>query len=1533
MKFLNDLRQGKDPLGSSSQSKTNFIDYISEQVSLNLANATASNYNFQHYGSNQRIFFEAVAKIIAEVFIDISDLQDDSSFSDLRPEFIYSKLLSLIFEDENIPNISDTVKLKNLCEEIVQSLLSGSTEESISKALESTKDGDLIELRKISQHIISIYSSTIRYTENPTDQTTVKHRHIVYAQSKGLGSTSAPIGKSWGEGLHYHEVIDGVVQPYKGHTHSLELGISSSSLEEQENLRKVLKTTKPAHLKIGEISSVLEENISKPSGTTLNFKKEDGVVSEIIPQNEESFIFSLGSSHQENMRKVRAGTWENVLLCYYNNQKVRISQALVSVLDSVSIGGKRRTVKSIEDVTAPDGVYDVNIVRHNRIGSYTITNGFISLDERIGNNEVLIIEGQAYFSDKRAKNLYYLRASEITLDSAIGVQAGLQEITFLEYSWKTPPLKNRNVTVTVRESGGAFYSELNVPLRRSFKGVPILKESITPLNGFIEIEEYYPYYISVGGVSNKVSLKFKDHVELYDNKIIEIRVPLGEDDLVNFTDLNSEQFVLNASRNTRRSKATVRPKKPATIKSNVKSSPTIGIYPTSPIEPKNTDLFKSEATLQGTFGLNTYGGNDPSNNQILLEKNTKYNSNTHFSLNSFNPISSNVSGVRDYAKKTISVYGGVVSFNSLGFKPDFIVSIQDSDLNEYGFSIRTRGLYIEDIEDGTTVNIVSISSTPYTMQNWYKGAIFSEGQVDFSVPSLNRKGNSPEELMQNPQGRAISSDFPTDEPRLDLYLKQSKEKGIEAEEIFFEDDLTRIEIKGHPFISPIKAVKHTIERVRPSLSLNLTSSLIGIRSILNRREVLESTGLRINFQSKEEIDLLARYFYGVFLEDSVVINDDNQEELLLAYQDDSDLEVEVVNLSDGEDLETTFSISLGDVLPLVEDATLILNGNFIIGEALIDTVGVSDDPLFTVFHLLSSEEVDVADVVGLSDEEVSVDYRFVVGAGDVLEEEILAGLNTDDVEIRFPVVGVQHMETIVVSDEMDETDLVAYRFSPISEEETTVISDDVPTAEFAFSPVVAGEAGNEEIVLVSDEGVSANTIYRIDLEPDAFTNEVVEPTDEYVEIEHSVSLLIALKVDNDLLDNSFDFNITLYKVDPQKGPDPIYKKLYYPSIEATGQFSEVDQKPIFDIRNPSWRDNIGNTLRLSSILNVDQPTDQFVNNEAYHNSATPTNIRQNVVDLYVEGDSDFPVKLGDRLFLEVQSLGYNGVVSHESEYNMKMAVQVKYSNSVDPNEKMKDFPQKSFSSNPDEYVWFELFPTEVTNNEHTFNPHYIQNPVRSYATYSYYFDVVDLGLQNDRDNTNIKNLPIVGERFVNDPLFPIVKKGTLPAYLDRYSPYHNIPSGGVLPLRAYLFLNYEHTEDMYIQIKPIQPTSANSFDYFNNEQSLNAIERDIGGNFPAFVWDHNDADKIALSSSLSPFSYTSAPLYLTLNTNVHYLMSVSDPDKISLHLETYVTDLPAPDEPDYTQLNPPPLVNFNTLTSNTNHFVFFIRNDGNIYIK
>ena len=78
--------------------------------------------------------------------------------------------------------------------------------------------------------------------------------------------------------------------------------------------------------------------------------------------------------------------------------------------------------------------------------------------------------------------------------------------------------------------------ELNLPLRKTFKGMPIRAVDLTSIDGLI-IESY-------DAITNRLTLSTLEA----DGTVLSFRVPYGEGDVFSYTDLNSPSFVLNNGR-------------------------------------------------------------------------------------------------------------------------------------------------------------------------------------------------------------------------------------------------------------------------------------------------------------------------------------------------------------------------------------------------------------------------------------------------------------------------------------------------------------------------------------------------------------------------------------------------------------------------------------------------------------------------------------------------------------------------------------------------------------------------------------------------------------------------------------------------------------------------------------------------------------------------------------------------------------------------------------------------------------------------
>ena len=134
MKVFYDNRTVKDPLNTKSASTRGLVKVLTEKISESLALGTSSNYNSNQYGPNHKIIYDGVSEIFAQVILDISDLDDDGSFNDMRVEFLTSKITSLIFEEEDTPITTDDLTLRQIITYTTQALVKGSEEKSYPKS-------------------------------------------------------------------------------------------------------------------------------------------------------------------------------------------------------------------------------------------------------------------------------------------------------------------------------------------------------------------------------------------------------------------------------------------------------------------------------------------------------------------------------------------------------------------------------------------------------------------------------------------------------------------------------------------------------------------------------------------------------------------------------------------------------------------------------------------------------------------------------------------------------------------------------------------------------------------------------------------------------------------------------------------------------------------------------------------------------------------------------------------------------------------------------------------------------------------------------------------------------------------------------------------------------------------------------------------------------------------------------------------------------------------------------------------------------
>ena len=397
MIFDFDPRFNRESINSKTSSRRLLEDILTSKIVDSMSFGTASNYNTRSYGSNHRILYEGVARLLSEVLVGTVDSLEDIEFSQLRAEFVSTRLMYLVFPDEkSLPTGDSHEETITFLLQTYEALLQGATKKAIDEVLNDISEGNAVVVSDIEGYLANIKSSILATTEFNTDVSVYsKHRHLSFTDEKGLGSTNKPLEYKWGDKLHTHDIIDGVIQPYvdewgNSHTHNVYLGVPENILRLQSNLRKVFGVTKPAHIKTGEISSVVDEDNpiltqGKPDvfspilGIDPNKTDEEliteNTVSTNLPYSNQNASYglvgaSLGSFHQEDMRKAREGVYDDEFYGYVSGKTIRVWRTNVNVADDIlilgqdengvwsTLGGQKLRVTKVEkDVQPNDGSY------------------------------------------------------------------------------------------------------------------------------------------------------------------------------------------------------------------------------------------------------------------------------------------------------------------------------------------------------------------------------------------------------------------------------------------------------------------------------------------------------------------------------------------------------------------------------------------------------------------------------------------------------------------------------------------------------------------------------------------------------------------------------------------------------------------------------------------------------------------------------------------------------------------------------------------------------------------------------------------------------------------------------------------------------------------------------------------------------------------------------------------------------------------------------------------------------------------------
>lgn len=797
--FPYDPRLKKEPLGTKTAARRLLEDILTENIVKALAKGTASNYFTSTYGSNHRVFYEGVSQLLAEVLVDSVDNIDDSELSQLRAEFLSTRLLYSIFppNEESVPTTDTIEELHTLLNEVLKSLFSGSTYDTITNTLNNTANqGDV--LLELSNNIASITSSLLSLT-GVSDG----HQHFAVCRSTGLGSTSYPIGLKWGDNLHTHLIIDGVVQPYtdsegNSHTHEISLGLSPDVVRLQENLRKIFAVLKPAHIKTGGVSSVVEETIDAPS---------------------DEFSLSLGEFFQEDMRKVRLGNWDDIIFGYASNKTLRVWRTNIVQANNLLIKssetaptGQRRRVLSVTSSVPSDGEYttwsfplDTLAEEFNRstgIDTLVVENGFVyaknsgtgftQLVPLLGDGSLVLLNQTAFYLENFLVSpiKQKLTAQVIQLDSYSENQ-GVVEITNLSCLWKVRhDIRYEQYTFTFYPSPSDTYFDFPLLNTRAFyKGVALnITTSCTILvNGSALPEDAVVFY---SPFENRLYVLGASAPYLQAEDRVTIVYPYDEDEVYTFKSLNNKGLVLNATRHLRQVQTTTGRKAPYLAPA------------TPPYHIRRKNFVLNKAQLVSPYVTETrevsYGVSSSSTSNTLTKK-----LNSTFVLNKISPSSSvSKQQITAPAISTLTTTDGHISFVQLGFKPDYILSITDSEGAEYTGTLANGYLDVGGITTSTELTISALSTTPFTDNgSWYSGDKVLEGQalLKKSLHTSLLTDSSADEIMENPLGLAVPQvgGGYADATRSVIARSTSTYSGTKGEPLFYEDRFTDIGVSGY----------------------------------------------------------------------------------------------------------------------------------------------------------------------------------------------------------------------------------------------------------------------------------------------------------------------------------------------------------------------------------------------------------------------------------------------------------------------------------------------------------------------------------------------------------------------------------------------------------------------------------------------------------------------------------------------------------------------------------------------------------------
>jgi len=845
MSLTNDTRTvgNREPVGVKDSLRKQVEDGVAANIALALAAGTASNYS-KNEGSNVRVIYEGLGQMLSSILVDSMDLLDDAYFEDLRPEFISDRLASSFFRNVNeIPSYEGDKDFRKLILDLVEAFLAGSSEQPITNLLDKRVDKQQPRISQTGLHTIEVLLTSFGRTSLPTvavgDPAVEDHVHFIFAPKKGLGATSVQLGGVWGDVFHVHEVIDGVIQPAAGHTHTAFFGLPQKAIQYQEDVFRLINLTKPAHVKMGRPSSLIQEE---------QFDLTD------------TMLYSAGLTFQEDLRSVAPGLkidtafrvyvyYRTVFInpiAYYPSQgtTVFLEEGIFNDYFSGTLPSTfKRNLKTAPVILRPDeGELEVindrtnntYIFNFNSIGSAPIPVG-----EDFKEGDILrTIDNVAYYVHLIDKDNFIAQSLVFTLNTFIDSANGLFTLRHKQLAWRTIPYPTRTHTFTNYVDGKTtFKCPFTIP--NFFLGTCIRVDDIK---------------VKINGTSSFIvscydsEITFNSGLSPYD--VVEITAPYSSEYTELPIRLNTEHYILNRGRE-RRQRAFVNSFQLTTGSLRRDDSASFVLNRTKYHLPYTHEYQEAKILYLGS--------------SILNQSNFRLNKRT--SLLNRGKALDYVVKVRSNAVVFVTVPSNNILTNLLlGFRPQRIISMRIVNPDEslgasVSGTVSKLGITLSSNQAGKRLKVeVFTRRTIDQTGDWLTGQVLSEGQSPMLNPARTKDEVSVDAVFANPTG--LSLDSIEDEARaVPLKITETNNSGEKGEYFLYQDHFT-IELSGSKFIQV--GLNELDEECHNSLILGGGAS-IGVplpyfsgdstldeRNVLHRGDsILCDNGVRISFYTED----------------------------------------------------------------------------------------------------------------------------------------------------------------------------------------------------------------------------------------------------------------------------------------------------------------------------------------------------------------------------------------------------------------------------------------------------------------------------------------------------------------------------------------------------------------------------------------------------------------------------------------------------------------------------------------------------------